>query len=118
MVAPSFCGILRSISLLFLGATNITWPPWPLAPIGLASASDDKSVILWDIETHRPIATLQGHSNFVNAVAFSPDGATLASGSTDHAIILWDDETRKQVGKPLMGHKDGIMSVAFSPDGK
>jgi WD40 repeat protein len=35
---------------------------------------------------------LTGHTGFVRAVAFSPDGHTLATGSagTDHTIRLWE----------------------------
>ncbi|MGD1717194.1 hypothetical protein ACP6PK_28035, partial [Dapis sp. BLCC M172] len=36
------------------------------------------------------VTTLQGHNNFVNAVAFSPDGELIASGSRDETIKLWN----------------------------
>jgi len=36
-----------------------------------------------------PYRTLQGHSNHVMSVAYSPDGSQLASGSNDRTIKIW-----------------------------
>ncbi|CAD8154470.1 unnamed protein product [Paramecium pentaurelia] len=42
-----------------------------------------------NIKVHE-LNQLDGHSNDVNSVCFSPDGNTLASGSRDDSIRLWD----------------------------
>src|SRR5436309_2914659 len=61
--------------------------------------------------------TLQGHTNTVNSVAWSPDGQTLASGSSDWTIHLWDVQTG-QLRHKLQGHTDAVRSVAWSLDGQ
>jgi WD40 repeat protein len=69
--------------------------------------------------TQQPVGMpLTGHQDWVNSVAFSPDGKILASGSADNTILLWDSATWQPLGSALSGHTNRIWSVAFSPDGK
>ncbi|KAH8430992.1 uncharacterized protein LDX57_008653 [Aspergillus melleus] len=83
----------------------------------IASASNDRTVRLWDSATGVERRTLQGHRNSVRAVAFSPDGQTVASASNDNTVRLWDPATR--VGcRTLQGHRNSVRAVAFSPDGQ
>ncbi|KAL2801694.1 hypothetical protein BJX63DRAFT_157636 [Aspergillus granulosus] len=60
---------------------------------------------------------LDGHTNWVSAVVFSPDGQTIASASNDHTIRLWDSVTGVK-RHTLQGHTDWVHAVAFSPDGQ
>jgi WD40 repeat protein len=48
---------------------------------------------------------LEGHSNLVFSVAFSPDGKYLASGSGDNTVKLWSVESQREV-TTLQGHID------------
>jgi len=83
----------------------------------LASASRDKTVILWDVDSRQRLATLKGHTDEVESVAFSPDGKRLASASNDRTVILWDVDSRQPLAT-LSGHQETVFGVAFSPDGK
>ena len=40
----------------------------------LASGSDDKTVIIWDVATEEQKVQLKGHTNVVNSVAWGPEG--------------------------------------------
>ena len=83
----------------------------------LASASNDRTIRLWDAASGALLRTLEGHTHGVNSVAFSPDGRTLASASDDRTIRLWDAASGALL-RTLEGHTDGVNSVAFSPDGR
>ena len=82
----------------------------------LASASDDKTVRLWDMATGAHKQNLKGHIGQVRSVAFSPDGMTLASASDDKTVRLWDTATGAHQ-QTLEGHEGPVTSVAFSQDG-
>jgi WD40 repeat protein/energy-coupling factor transporter ATP-binding protein EcfA2 len=84
----------------------------------LATASADKAVRLWEVDTGTPHgAPLEGDAA-LTGVAFSPDGKLLATASEDSTAQLWEVDTGKPRGAPLEGHADALTGVAFSPDGK
>jgi len=60
--------------------------------------------------------TLEGHSETVNACAFSPNDRRIVSGSSDKTLKLWEVETGREIGT-LDGHTSGVLACAYSPDG-
>jgi serine/threonine protein kinase len=62
------------------------------------------------------LLTLKGHTGFVNAVSWSPDGSRLLTGSGDRTAKVWDAKTGAEV-LTLKGHTNGVHAVSWSPDG-
>ncbi|KAK6850547.1 WD40-repeat-containing domain protein [Apiospora arundinis] len=61
--------------------------------------------------------TLEGHSNDVNSVTFSPNGQLVASASKDGTVKVWNAVTGAEQ-QTLDGHGDCVNLVAFSPNGR
>jgi WD40 repeat protein len=78
-----------------------------------ASAVRDR-IQLWDLQTAQPILDLQGHKNWITALAFSPNGAALASASLDGTIKLWDLASGALITSLRSGR---VSAIGFSPDG-
>ncbi|MBE9213465.1 hypothetical protein IQ247_12435 [Plectonema cf. radiosum LEGE 06105] len=82
----------------------------------LASAGDDKTINLIDVNNGKLLKTFKGHSDAVASVSFSPDQKFLASASYDKTVKLWSLNPPKL--PVLEGHEDRVLSVAWSPNGK
>eukprot|EP00916_Digyalum_oweni_P013739 GHVL01022544.1.p1 GENE.GHVL01022544.1~~GHVL01022544.1.p1 ORF type:complete len:505 (-),score=59.30 GHVL01022544.1:1344-2858(-) len=62
----------------------------------------------------RCICALQGHSEAVLCVAFSPDSSTLVSGSGDCTVRIWDLCTEMPL-HTCTGHTHWVLNVCWSP---
>ncbi len=103
-----------SLNASYQGESGKSATPADLNSGILASGSWDNTIKLWDFNTGKEIRTLIGHTNWVNSVAFSPDGKLLVSGSADCTIKLWQVHTGIEI-QTLTGHSDPVSSVAYSP---
>ena len=56
----------------------------------MVSASDDKTLKVWDLASGKAVATLQGHAASVLACAVTPDGRRVVSASSDQTLKVWD----------------------------
>ena len=82
----------------------------------LVSASYDRTVRLWDVQSGTQIGQpFQGHKAWVTSVAFSYNGQLVCSGSNDHTIRLWDVETGGMVGQHMQDPSQ-VKAVMFSLD--
>jgi WD40 repeat protein/tRNA A-37 threonylcarbamoyl transferase component Bud32/Tfp pilus assembly protein PilF len=79
---------------------------------------EGKSMVkVWELATGKEQITLEAHRQYIECVAFSPDGHTMATGSHDTTAMLWDTNTW-QARATLKGHVESIYHLAFSQDGK
>jgi hypothetical protein len=103
----------------------------------LASGSEDKTIKLWSLESHeygngpghgKCVATLEGHTNSVRALALLPELGVLVSCSHDKTIKLWTIPTHwsgtcdmpadldtNACTATLEGHTDMIRAVVALP---
>ena len=58
----------------------------------LASASDDETIKIWDLDTFQCLKTLQGHDYSVRSIQFLGKGL-IASAGGDGKIKIWDIST-------------------------
>lgn len=97
----------------------------------LTSGSSDRTVRLWALPDESesdtypleitPFQTLEGHTDRVLDVAFSPDGQYIASSSRDRNVILWrfsNDTKQASPSTTLTGHQGRVYGLSFSPDSR
>ena len=60
---------------------------------------------------------LDGHTDRITDVSWSPNGQFLASASHDRTIRLWDPDTGKEVRK-LEGHGEWVSRITWQPGGQ
>jgi WD40 repeat protein len=92
----------------------------PLSPrqeVRLASAWSDGTVAVYWLDRPPVVSTYQGHSAWVCAVAWSPDGSRLASAGADGTVQIWDAATGVKL-YTYREHGSEVRCISWSPDGK
>ena len=91
----------------------------------LAFAMDGGKVRVYDLAQltlpggtgNPPMHEFQSGYYANNALAFSPDGASIACGSMDRTVNIWDLASGKKV-RSMSGFTLGVTTLVYSPDGE
>ncbi|MCL1977929.1 MAG: hypothetical protein FWG55_07525, partial [Candidatus Bathyarchaeota archaeon] len=86
--------------------------------------SHDRTVRVWKKskvdDKFVPVDILEGHTDYVRSVCYSPDGLHIASASYDRTVRVWKKSKVDDKFVPvdiLEGHTDYVNCVCYSPDG-
>lgn len=82
-----------------------------------ATASQDRTVKVWDLESGESIGVLRGHKRGVWTVKFSQYDKIIATGSGDKSIKLWS-LADFSCTKTFEGHTNSVLKVAFVTKGQ
>ena len=87
------------------------------SPNGDRIATASSAAFIWDTASGKSVAVLDGHQDWVNSVAFSPDGLQVVTASSDATARIWDAQTGTVI-TVLEGHEGPVADARFSPDGR
>ncbi len=81
------------------------------------SASMDKTLRLWDVQSGKEMRQFVGHTDFIHNASFSPDGRRIFSASKDGTVRLWEVGTGAEI-RSFEKRWAAVGGIAFSPDGR
>jgi WD40 repeat protein len=79
-------------------------------------ADGDIGVDLFNVQDGTLVQTIRGHTDKLQAIAFSPDSGRMATGSWDKTVKLWDVATGQETLTLPAGEQ--VQSLALSRDGR
>lgn len=77
----------------------------------LITGSNDKTAIVWNLETGQVLRKLKGHARTIRTLQF--DDTKLVTGSLDHTLRIWNYHTGQCI-RTLEGHTGGVVHLNFN----
>ncbi len=105
---------------------GIQWVSWSPDGKRIATTALDKTAVIWDAQTGKPLLTFVGHTDWVQDVFWSPDGSKIVTTGWDNLAKVWDANTGEElltftghVGEPWgkFNNRDSLFGGGWSPDG-
>ena len=81
----------------------------------VVTGGPDKMIRLIEPASGEVLRKIKKHTDWVTAVAFSPDGVLMATGDRNGNLYVWETETGIEF-YTLTGHKGGITALAWRSD--
>ena len=112
MIAPSVCGMPIPTS---------TWLPWKgilvvcgVSPSTATSSSllDDRTIRVWNADTHEHLATMEGHTGGVLVSHPLRQQALLCWWLYDRTIRVWDADTHEHLAT-MEGHTGAVLCLTL-----
>ncbi|KAI5816950.1 WD40-repeat-containing domain protein [Pyronema omphalodes] len=83
----------------------------------MATASKDKTIIIWDVETWDVIHIMSSHTDDVTYIDWSPDDQRLVSCSKDKTARLFNTENGREI-KLIGQFEEPVSSICWAPNGQ
>jgi hypothetical protein len=104
------------------GHTGIVFALCALGKAGeqkLVSGSEDKKIMVWDIDSGECLKVLEGHTFSVTSLCAldTPAGQKIVSGSSDKTVKVWNFDEGTLLNT-LEGHTHSVNSVCLLSDGR
>lgn len=75
-----------------------------------AASGSDYTVTIYEVASGEAMGLLDGHSDLITYLAFSPDDTSIISTSCDKTAKIWDAKSARE-RRILSGHLDGLNSL-------
>jgi WD40 repeat protein len=83
----------------------------------VVTASEDRTVRVWDSGRGTPVACFRGHTRTARFAAFRLDGESVVSLAEDDTFRFWRVQPVRPHVQPMVPPPEPVSFVAYSPDG-
>jgi cell division cycle protein 20 (cofactor of APC complex) len=95
--------------------SHVTSVSWIEQGNYMAVGTSDHKVQIWDVEKHKQLRSMDGHSARVGALSWN--GPCLSSGGRDSRIVHHDVRIQQHKTGVLRGHTQEVCGLKWSPSG-